>query len=406
MPAKKDLQRAFNTITKEAAEISNVLSTTVGAAKQRRLVEESLDKEITFSLAGVELTVDGTAAVDLLNRHTFKADHETKKDPDGVLGSTPEASDSTLGPQLLFRRNQAWLKYRLDAEAAASVESFFDASTSGAIALSWYRGHGLAKNVGTAILDDLSEPRFALVRSHVSALQPDEALTLHVRGKLSVGFSFEWSDFFASNLSVFGEMLDEDETFSIAADVGATASVRASVEDDFILIFTRASPGRLRVAVKKAKDKSFQATAGVSARVRFANPDDVVRVVASAKDSLIGPHLTQISEIIDSGQEFDDLSPTGKGLVADVRKRLRVVDDARDKVQGLRETVAALDKKLDEEIKYSFSAAAPVYTGRAEAWWSMGAPVRLAAEVLRWRATTGGQRTEAGRFMHRTCGGR
>ena len=55
---------------------------------------------------------------------------------------------------------------------------------------------------------------------------------------------------------------------------------------------------------------------------------------------------------------------------------------------------------------YSFSAAAPVYTGRAEAWWSMGAPVRLAAEVLRWRATTGGQRTEAGRFMHRTCGGR
>ena len=57
-------------------------------------------------------------------------------------------------------------------------------------------------------------------------------------------------------------------------------------------------------------------------------------------------------------------------------------------------------------ILYSFSAAAPVYTGRAEAWWSMGAPVRLAAEVLRWRATTGGQRTEAGRFMHRTCGGR
>ena len=35
---------------------------------------------------------------------------------------------------------------------------------------------------------------------------------------------------------------------------------------------------------------------------------------------------------------------------------------------------------------YSFSAAAPVYTGRAEAWRSRGAPVRLAAEALRWRA--------------------
>lgn len=352
MPAKEELQKAFGTITKKATEIGETLNTTVGATKQRSLIKESLDKEITFSLAGVTLTVDGTAAVDLLNKHTFKADDTTTNDPDGILGAKPEEDvDGTLGPQLLFRPDQTWLKYHLKAEAEGTVDrTFVDASVSGAVALGWYRGHALTQKVGAALLEDLSQPRFALVEGDVSRLGPDEALTLQVRGKLSVGFSFEWSDFFTSNLSVFGEMLGEDETFSIKTEVGATASVTATVEDHFILVFTWVSAERLRVAVKKADEKSWNVKAGVSAKVGFTNPKDVAKAIKGAKNGLIGPHVTQIAGILDKFRKFDDLSQEQKALVYKVRNRLRVVDDALDKLEGLRKTIAGLDERLDKEI--------------------------------------------------------
>ena len=352
MPATEETQKAFKTIQKKAKEISKSLRTTVGAIKQRNLIEESLDKEITFGLAGVTLTVDGTASVDLLNKHTFKADDKTKKDPDGILGGKPEEDvDGTLGPQLRFRRDQTWLKYKLEAEAEATVDrTFFDASTSGAVVLGWYRGHDSEEKVREALLRDLSQPRFALVESDVKNLKLDEALTLHVRGKLCAGFSFEWSDFFTSNLSAFGEMLDEDETFSVKTEVGATASVTAAVEDDFILVFTCAPPERLRVAVKKANEKSLHAKAGVSSKVGFTNPEDVAKAIKGAKDGLIGPHVTQITEILDTVTKFDDLSPEQKALVDQVRNRLRVVDDALDKLEGLRKRIAGLDERLDKEI--------------------------------------------------------
>ena len=352
MPARKTAQKAFETIRKKAEEIRDTQRTTVGAARQRGLIEENLDEELTFGLGDVTLTVDGTAAVEILNKHTFKADDETKKDPDGILGWKPdEGVDGALGPQLLFRRNHAWLKYRIEAEAEATVDhTFFDGGASGAVAVGWYRGHGPKNEVGAALLEDLSRPRFALVESDVRSLRPDEALTLHVRGKLSAGFSFEWSDFFTSKLSVFGEMLDEDETFSIKTEVGATATVTAAVEDDFILVFTCASNDRLRVAVKKANEKSLHAKAGVGAKIGFTNPEDVAKAIKRAKDGLIGPHVTKITEILDNVTKFDDLSPEQKALVDEIRNRLRVDDAAVDKLKGLRNTIAGLDKRLDKEI--------------------------------------------------------
>ena len=354
MRARKALQKAFEAIKKKAEEIGDARLTTVGATRQRGLIEESLDKELTFGLGDVTLTVDGTAGVELLNKHTFKADDETKKDPDGILGGKPdEGVDGALGPQLLFRRNHTWLKYRLEAEAEATVaHTFFDGGAGDAVALGWYRGHASREKVGAALLKDLSQPSFALVESDVRKLKPDEALTLHVRGKLSAGFSFDWSDFFTSKLSVFGEMLDEDETFSIKTEVGATAAVKAAVEveDDFILVFTCASTERLRVAVKKANEKSLHAKAGVGAKIGFTNPGHVAKAIERAKDGLIGPHVSQITEILDKVTKFDDLSPEQKGLIDQVRNRLRVVDDAVDKLEGLRNTIAGLDKRLEKEI--------------------------------------------------------
>ena len=352
MPDKEEVQKAFETITKKATEIDKRLNTTIGATKQRSLIKESLDQEIIFGLAGVTLTVDGTARVDLLNKHTFKADDKTKQDPDGILGTKPEEDvDDMLWPQIPFRPDQTWLKYKLKTEAEATGDrTFFDASASGAVTLGWYRGHAPKQKVGTALLKDLSQPRFALVEGDVSDLKPDEALTLQVRGKLSAKFSFEWSDFFTSNLSVFGEMLDEDETFSIKTEVGATASVTAAIGDDFILVFTWASAERLRVAVKKANEKSLNVKAGVSAKVGFTNSEDVAKVIKSAKDGLIGPHVTQITDILGKVTKFDDLSQEQKALVDQVRKRLRVVDDTLDKLEGLRKTIAGLDVRLDKEI--------------------------------------------------------
>ena len=44
MPADEASQKALETIRKKAREIGNVRHTTVGAARQRRLVEQSLDE--------------------------------------------------------------------------------------------------------------------------------------------------------------------------------------------------------------------------------------------------------------------------------------------------------------------------------------------------------------------------
>ena len=351
MPNDEQSHNPFHAIHKQVADINRALGTTIGATRTRRLIEESLDEEFTFELASFKLTV-GTVAVDLFNRHTFRTDDRAKSDPDFILGEKPhENAADALAPQLSFRRDRTWLKYKLEADAEATVDgTFFDAATRGAVTLAWYRGHDPNKRVADALWEDLSQPRFALVKRNVEALESDEALTLRARGKLSAAFSFEWSDFFAANLSVLGEMLDEGETLSIKAEVGATARVTAEIEDDFVLIFTRECPKRLRVAVRKARETSSNMRAGVHAKVRFTNPEDVANAVKGAKDGLIGPHVAQITDILEAPTAFDGLSPEDKALVDQVRSRLRVVDDSLDKLDGLRKTIADLDDKLKEEI--------------------------------------------------------
>ena len=69
MPDKEEVQKAFETITKKATEIDKTLNTTAGATKQRSLIKESLDKEITFGLAGVTLTVP---PVPIIGETTFR----------------------------------------------------------------------------------------------------------------------------------------------------------------------------------------------------------------------------------------------------------------------------------------------------------------------------------------------
>ena len=354
-PTNDDVNQSLASLREAADGALERFTPEIGKAKKRDLASESVDQDLPFDLASVSLSVGGSASasIELFNRQNFKAEDKKTHDSDGILGVKPKKQGvDTLPPQILFGKDHAWLKYTLDAEAEATLDTpFFDGEASGSLGLSWYRVHDPTENLGKAVADDLLQPpRFALVEEDVRGLRSGDALALQVRGKLGASFSFKWSDFFASNLSALGELVDDEETFAIRVQSSVGATVSASVEDDFVLVFTRAENDRLRVAVRKANKKSLEATFEAKVEVGFDNPGEVKKVVEGVVEGLIGLPLKKVNEVL-SLERFVDLSEAQRQLVNTLLKRLKSDLEAVDKLLELKTTLEDLPVKVEKKIK-------------------------------------------------------
>ncbi|TDI35032.1 MAG: hypothetical protein E2P02_28555 [Acidobacteria bacterium] len=276
------------------------------------IVDSSTSQKIPIGIDNVTFTINGGVAL-----HVFNSVDD--KDPDGVIGSDTKNEEKSvksgldLKPQIPFDGKKAWLKYRVEAgakgkasfELEKDLKFGFSVEAEKGIAFSDYRRHDRNETVGKAVLGvssaddgDLLSPRLLLFRKHVEALEPGDALAMTVRGKLGAKVTLSWSDVIASQVNLLGRLIDGGEVFNIKVGASATVSFQVSVEDDYVLIFTRASGTDLRVALKKANKKSLSGSLGITVGAEFEDSKAVEKVLKNFVEGLIKDKIDVVDKLL------------------------------------------------------------------------------------------------------------
>lgn len=331
------------------------------------LVDREVGRKLPIDVKQVTFTLAGKAQVHAFN----SADDE---DPDGILGNERKQNDKpsilkdplNLRPQIPFDGSDAWLKYRVEAGAKGKAEKElekdlkfgFSVEAEAGLAFSDYRRHKRSETVGRAVLGlpsgqkptgDLLSPRLVLFPKDVRALGEGDALAMQARGKIGASVTLSWSDIFSSQISGLGELIDAGDVFRIKVGASASVSVKVSIEDDYLLIFSRAGEGRLRVALRKASERLAGATIGFRIEAGLEDPKAVEGVLTEAIEGL----LSQKKGAIDKLLEATSLSPTQEKLLDAILDRLGInnpLESAQDKLKALKKRWSEFEDKVKKAI--------------------------------------------------------
>lgn len=307
----------------------------------------SLKKDLPIKAEGVTFSLSGAAGI-------YGFNSVDDKDPLGVIGPAAELDEFKLGPQIEIKPGSAWLKYQAQAgaKAAAGLDKSgfgFSLDAEGGVLVASYRVHKSTETVGKAAQDDLASPRLIFSKKHIKALDRGEAVALKSHGKLSAGVELKWADVFSSSLSAFGKLLDAGEAFAIKVDAGVTASFNVSLEDEFLLVFSRVATGRIRVAIKKSDKKSLTAAVAAKIGAQFANPKAVEQVLGNVLDGLLGEPLKTVEALVNKAS-FESLSVNQKAIAERLLDRFGI-DNPEDKLTALRKKLVELKKDAAAVIK-------------------------------------------------------
>ena len=124
-------------------------------------------------------------------------------DEDGILGEPADALPlDGLPPQITLAPDVAYLKYRAAAgiKAAAAGKTVadlgFTIDTEIGLVLADYHRHTRTVTTRDAFLEDITQLRTSLRVDDVVGLQPGEAVSQQVVGRLSATVELSWSDVF------------------------------------------------------------------------------------------------------------------------------------------------------------------------------------------------------------------
>lgn len=258
---------------------------------------------------------------------------QTDEDSDGILGkAAAKPKDATRpGPQIVFQDGQAWLKYRL--EASLGLSAGFKAGGIAAVGLEAglsavigeYRLHAADETARQAVLSDLGSLRLGLSLSDVLSLRQGEAVFLQVAGRLKAGVDLGWSDVLRSNLNRLNGMGQMRGLWGVRTQLGAKASFEVSVEDDFLLIFSRASRDAVRVSVRKARHRRLGAEAGLNIRAELIRREDTEKRLSD----LLGQPLERIDKLVRQASG-EDLDPLKRALLAESLERVGFQEAVED----------------------------------------------------------------------------
>ncbi len=274
------------------------------------------------------------------------------EDPDGILAPAGEEDlERLLQPQIELDDSSVWMKYALVAELGAGVgvsleQLGFSFDIDKKLRLTDYRRHARDNIAIGTVLSDLSSPRFALSTDHVIDLRSGECLTMQFVGTIAVGIEISWSDIFASQFGNLGALFGSDEVIPLKLSAGLTVSAAVSVEDDFLVAFSRSDRDRIRVAVRKAKRRRSNLALDASIKVTFSNPAQVEEALHAIVEGAIGAPYGEIREVL-SGT-IDRLSSKETRLLLLLLKALGMDPSVPDGVNELRGVLEAVDQRLDE----------------------------------------------------------
>jgi hypothetical protein len=257
-------------------------------AIEKQLIElpENGDK-LQFSLG-----VESNAELLLFN----DSNDFDSQNSDGVLGLE---ADSLIK----FDPTSAWLKYSATAgiktESGLKVESLgFSFGGKSSLQTTSYRKHNPAETLGGALLLDVTPFKTIFSAKQVSELQPGEAVTFSLSGELNAAVTVTWSDIFSANLSILGELLNQNQLFKIKIGAEASASYKLKITDDFSAKIVCKANNILRIYISKSKSTNQLGSIGLKVGAEFENKDDIKKVLTNVVEGYFGVAEDQLKSLV------------------------------------------------------------------------------------------------------------
>ncbi|MFP2905819.1 hypothetical protein ACLESD_12325 [Pyxidicoccus sp. 3LFB2] len=271
-------------------------------------------------------------------------------DENRVVGEAAqdEAAPGAPRPQLLLGGDMGWMRYQVSArvKSAAGVNlSFLAAGTEGelSVTLSDYRAHPLAKNMREAAKGDLAELRL-MQATDLAKLATGDALSWQARGHLQTRVELNWADLFTANLSRLA-FVRGSELLALKTDIKAGVSAKVGLTDDYQLTFSRPRPGRIGIAMRKAKSREATLGAGLGVTVEFVDVGAVKAQLGHVLDALLGPALKELAG--KPGTPADASAVQVMDALVDKASKLKL-DDLQKKALAFALDRIGLDPKLAE----------------------------------------------------------
>ena len=216
--------------------------------------------------------------------------------------------------------------------------------------LSDYRGHPPTQLLREAVAADAADRRSALSWNDVKALQPGDALALRAVGRVSTSLAVSWADVLPGVIGRMSELLaGADHLVAVETNLGARLNAEASMEDDFVVVFSRPAPGQLRATALRGETCATAVGAALTATVTF----DVRAVTEAVLGALAGQPLAWIDATIARAMQgpLDDAARSALRWVLD-----RLGMQGREADPGLLEKWESLKATLQGKLKETVSA--------------------------------------------------
>ena len=260
-----------------------------------------VDQATSVDIGGTKINLTADAAATVFNK-------SDETDDDGIFATGDP-------PVISFATQRAWLKYSFSGTIAASpqfgtvIGVEIDASTQAAFLD--YRNHQDSDVAASAAATDLSSPRTVLSLQSVQNLQPGEALSLSLQGKIGATVTLKWSDVLTTALPQIMALIPHTKPLGVTVDAGVTVTGSVKISDAFLLTISRTSDGLYRIELKKTKSNSAGFGVDVALDVTLDGDGTFQDIITN-----IGTELTKI------GVPASEVSTVGDKVKAALKQKI------------------------------------------------------------------------------------
>jgi len=316
-----------------------------------KLFTTGVSHDFPMKVGGFAFSIQPQAEVRAV---VFNSKNDVEDDPmEGVIGN--EDDESGLGPQILFNEKHAWLAYHV--RAGVKAEGGGDIGVLGlniegekVVRLCDYRFHkDRSETIKDAVPADIARARFALRQSDLKQLEIGDALAYRVSGKLSATVEASLSDVLTANLNGLSSFLRTNTPLAIKLKFGADMKFNVGLTDDFLVVFSRESEGRIRVGVKKGKVSSLSASAGAGIQVQLANPEVLSERLNEILEGIAGEQVDRIDALLKKNV-VSQLTDEEKSIFGRLLHRLKLDDNLTD-LASLRTHWEKLTEQVTDKVK-------------------------------------------------------
>ena len=347
----------------------------------------------------------GTFALNVRGVLTVAALNDpTDSDEDGILSASKvETASGTLPPQLNFDR--LYLKYRVECGVKASgdvpIGSMLgiDVSADASAIFADYRVHDGSHAVRAAVTDDLQRhARFVTRLEDVLSLAPGEALAFRFNGSLSAGLTLTLSDLFTGQIgTTLGKRLEMSAPIAISFKAGATLAFKATVLDDFLVVFSRVDDGRWRLGVRKTKSSRIAPSADAGISVGIEDPKALQQLTQASLDGVLGAPLAKVKSVLEAAS-LESLGTVERRIATalisrlGLKETLTTIETLRDRVADVEDKIAdtiadVVKTRLTVSFAYEYTRVS-LNTNLVQATLDRAAVERLHADAVKGRTET------------------